>query len=237
MALRKRILDFPTEIADALGLFVEVASPFRITDHALLGGGTVLAARWGHRLSTDLDFFMPQDAFDHSITHRALDLEAALQSVAFGTIVTPNHMQCVMRDTSVEVSVSVATANALGTADSSDEAKHGVGTQTTSAILLGKIAGRMMRQGRVTVRDIYDLCVAKRLDADALRSAALSVPPGALVRTAELLEQELAGNQRLKPLLAPTHTDLAQDIAARGSALLSRLGMWAEAARERERSE
>lgn len=50
--------------------------------------------------------------------------------------------------------------------------------------------------------------VAERLDADALRSAALSVPPGALVRTAELLEQELAGNQRLKPLLAPTHTEI-----------------------------
>ena len=232
MALRRRTLNFPKEISDALALFVEIASPFGVMDHALLGGGTVLAARWGHRLSVDLDFSMQQEAFDESITHRASHLEAALRGVAFGTIVTPNHLQCVMRDTTVEVSVSVASANALGAADSSDEAEHGVGTQTTSAILLGKIAGRMMRQGRATVRDIYDLCVAERLDADALRTAARSVPARALVRTAELLEQELAGNQRLKPLLAPAHTDLAEDLAARGRALLLRLGKWVETAQE-----
>lgn len=232
MSASRRTLNFPKEISEALGLFVEIASSFGIVDHALLGGGTVLAARWGHRLSTDLDFFMPQDSFDQSITHRAPDVEAAMRGVAFGTIVTPNHMQCVMRDTSVEVSVSVASPNALGTAATSDEAAHGVGTQTTSAILLGKIAGRMMRQGRATVRDIYDLCVAERLDADALRTAVRAVPAGALTRTADLLEQELAGNQRLKPLIAPTHTDLAEDVVAQGSALLLRLGRWLESARE-----
>ena len=175
---------------------------------------------------------MRQEAFDESITHRASGLEAALRGVAFGTVVTPNHLQCVMRDTAVEVSVSVASANVFGTAESSDEAEHGVGTQTTSAILLGKIAGRMMREGRVAVRDIYDLCVAERLDADALRVAARSVPARALVRTADLLEQELAGNQRLKPLLAPAHTDLAEDLPARERALLLRLGKWVEIAQE-----
>ena len=231
MNARKRVLQFPREVSAALGLFVEAASPFGIVEHALLGGGTVLAARWGHRLSTDLDFFMQQDAFDHAITQRASELEAALRDVAFGAFVTPNHMQCVMRDTSVEVSVDVASANDLGPVESSDEAAHGVGTQTTSAILLGKIAGRMMRQGRVTVRDIYDLCVAERVDADALRAAARLVPAGALVRTAALLEQELAGNQRLKPLLAPTHTDLAEDLDAQGRALLLRL---ADGANRRE---
>ena len=141
----------------------------------------------------------------------------------------------VMRDTSVEVSVSVASANALGTAEPLDEAAHGVATQTTSAILLGKIAGRMMRQGRVTVRDLYDLCVAEREDAEALRAAALAVPAGALVRTADLLEQELAGNQRLRPLLAPTHVDLAEGVAARGGALLLRLAKWSETARRQGR--
>ena len=229
MNARKRIPEFPREVSAALGLFVEAVSPFGIVEHALLGGGTVLAARWGHRLSTDLGFFMEQDAFDHAIMRRAPELGAALRGVAFGAVVTPNHMQCVMRDTSVEV--SVASANALGPVESSDEAVHGVGTQTTSAILLGKIAGRMMRQGRVTVRDIYDLCVAERVDADALRSAARLAPAGALVRTAALLEQELAGNQRLKPLLAPTHTDLAEDLDAQGRALLLRL---AEGANRRE---
>ena len=231
MNARKRILEFPEAVSAALGLFVEAAAPFGIVEHALLGGGTVLAARWGHRLSTDLDFFMQQDAFDQAITQRASELEAALRSVAFGTVVTPSHMQCVMRDTSVEVSVDVASANALGPVESSDEAAYCVGTQTTSAILLGKIAGRMMRQGRVTVRDIYDLCVAERVDADALRSAARLVPAGALVRTAALLEQELAGNQRLKPLIAPTHTDLAEDLDAQGRALLLRL---ADGANRRE---
>lgn len=92
----------------------------------------------------------------------------------------------------------------------------------------------MMRQGRVTVRDLYDLCVAEREDAEALRAAALAVPAGALVRTAELLEQELAGNQRLRPLLAPTHVDL-EGVAARGGALLLRLAKRSEAARRQGR--
>ena len=37
MALHKRVLNFPKEISDALALFVEIASPFGVMDHALLG--------------------------------------------------------------------------------------------------------------------------------------------------------------------------------------------------------
>ena len=79
MDVRKRVLNFPDAVADALGLFVEIASPFGIADHALLGDGTVLAARWRHRLSTYLDFFMAQ-ASRQGCQHVPARASAALQS-------------------------------------------------------------------------------------------------------------------------------------------------------------
>lgn len=61
------------------------------------------------------------------------------------------------------------------------------------------------------------------MDPDALLAAAATVPSGALRRTADFLPHELAGNLRLKPLLAPTHTDIAEDLATHGGRLLLRL--------------
>ena len=231
---RHRLLAFPDAVSDALAQFAECASPFGIFDEALLGGGTVLAARWQHRLSTDLDFFLRQGPFDDLIARREGELRDALGGVAFGMIVTPRHMQCVMRKTAVEVSVDVVSSSALGPA-APDAAPHGVATQTTSAILAGKVVGRMMQQGRATVRDVYDLCVAERADPDALLAAVAAVPAGAMLRTVALLEQELAGNQRLKPLIAPAHIDIADDLVGHGTELLLRLGRQLEAMHGRQR--
>ena len=219
----KRQLRFPRQISDALAQFVECVSSFGFLDRVALGGGTVLAARWHHRRSIDLDFFVRQSTFAEMIARRESELRDALREVAFGLIVTPHHMQCVMRNTSVEVSVSVTDHETATAPEASDEAGHGIATQTTIAILVGKMAGRMMRQGRATARDIYDLCVAERMDPDALLAAATTVPSGALRRTADFLPEELAGNLRLKPLLAPTYTDIAEDLAAHGGKLLLRL--------------
>ena len=219
----KRQLQFPRQISDALAQFAECVSSFGFLEDAALGGGTVLAARWHHRQSTDLDFFVRQSTFAETIARRESDLRDVLREVAFGLTVTPHHMQCVVRDTSVEISVSVTGHETAIVPETSDEAGYGIATQTTTAILVGKMAGRMMRQGRATARDIYDLCVAERMDRDALLAAAATVPPGALRRTADFLPEELAGNQCLKPLLAPTHADIAEDLATHGGRLLLRL--------------
>ena len=209
-------------------------SPFAIVDHALLGGGTVLAARWQHRLSTDLDFFTTQDAFDNAVVRQSEDVEDALNDVAFGTIVTPNHMQCVMRDTSVEVSVSPASA--IGPPDPFDKAEHGVSTQTTSAILLGKVAGRD-NAPRASDGSRHPtifawpsvwtstLCILLRGGCRHRRCSARLIS----------WEQELADDQRWKPLLAPAHVDLADDVAGCGRAMLTRLGQWVESVHGRQR--
>ena len=150
----KRQLQFPRQISDALAQFAECVSSFGFLDHAALGGGTVLAARWHHRRSIDLDFFVRQSTFAEMIARRESELRDALREVAFGLTVTPHHMPCVMRDTSVEISVSVTGHETATEPEASDEAGHGIATQTTTAILVGKMAGRMMRQGRATARDM-----------------------------------------------------------------------------------
>lgn len=228
-------LRFPRAIARALAQFVEAVTPFGVVDNALLGGGTVLAARWHHRLSTDLDFFLPYAKFNDSIVEHERELADALREVAFGTLVTPLHMQCVMKDSEVEVSVSVASHSTEDAMEPSERAEGGVRTQSSSAILTGKMAGRMMRQGRVTVRDVYDLCVAERRDVGALMAAAKTVPAGALVRTAEMLETDLEGSRRMKPLIDPAHSDIAENLASHGRRVLLSLAEQVAAAREPKR--
>ena len=87
-----RSLHFPESLAGALDEFVEAMSPFGVFEDALLGGGTVLAARWQHRVSTDLDFFMPYGAFRDRIVAREREVIASLRHVAFGAVVRPYHI-------------------------------------------------------------------------------------------------------------------------------------------------
>ena len=182
----------------------------------------MLAARWHHRLSTDLDFFVPYDQFVNTVVAQSEDVTHNLRHVAFGTFVTPDHMQCVMRDESVEVSISVMP-HGMDDASNSDMAPCGVATQSSRAILIGKLAGRMMRQGRITTRDVYDICVAEREAPLALRNAAAVIPAGALKRSADLLTDDVEGQRLAKPLIDPKHTDVANNLVDHGRRTLLNL--------------
>ena len=212
--------------------------PFGVFDDALLGGGTVLAARWRHRVSTDLDFFMPYGTFRDLIVVRESEVTAALRKVAFGTVVRPYHIQCVIRTGAVEVEVGIHTSMyGATTADELAEDVAGerrVRTQTTAAILARKIVGRMMGQGVATVRDVYDLCVAEKEDPEALLAAGKAVPSGVLVRAAGALEYDLEGDWRRKPLIEPAHLAIAENLASCGRDVLLRLARHVDSAHKGE---
>lgn len=232
-----RSLHFPESLAGALDEFVEAMSPFGVFEDALLGGGTVLAARWQHRVSTDLDFFMPYGAFRDRIVAREREVIASLRHVAFGAVVRPYHIQCVTRRGAVEVGIHTSMYGAT-TADELAEDVAGDGrvrTQTTTAILARKLVGRMMGQGVATVRDVYDICVAEKEDPAALLAAAKAVPSGVLVRSADALEYDLEGDWRRKPLLEPAHLEIAKNLASCGRNVLLRMSRHIDSARETKR--
>ena len=231
-----RSLRFPNRLGSALDEFVEAMWPFGVFDDALLGGGTVLAARWRHRVSTDLDFFMPYGAFRDLIVARESEVTAALRKVAFGAVVRPFHIQCVIRTGAVAVGIHTSMYGAT-TADELAEDVAGerrVRTQTTAAILARKIVGRMMGQGVATVRDVYDLCVAEKEDPEALLAAGKAVPSGVLVRSADALEYDLEGDWRRKPLIEPAHLAIAENLASCGRDVLLRLARHVDSAHKGE---
>ena len=200
-------------------------SPFGVFEDALLGGGTVLAARWQHRVSTDLDFFMSYAEFCDLLVAREREVIAALRQIAFGAVLRPYHVQCVIRAGDVEVGIHTSMYGAT-TADelSEDVAGHRrVRTQTTAAILARKLVGRMMTQGVATVRDVYDICVAEKEDPEAMLAALKAVPSGVLVRTANALEYDLEGDWRRKPLIEPAYMEIAENLASCGRSALLRM--------------
>ena len=54
----------PRIIVQCIQRLYQHARPYLPESALTLGGGTVLAARWSHRISTDADLFCPPETFD-----------------------------------------------------------------------------------------------------------------------------------------------------------------------------
>ena len=133
-----------------------------------LGGGTVLAARWGHRNSTDIDIFLPEDsgivALDPRWNREFTDQMSALGATR--AEVQTGSLKFSFPTGRVEITQLDPTPNVppeRGLVDGREIAVYG-----TAQILTGKLHGRGMR---LPVRDIFDIAVARHEDPDALRTA------------------------------------------------------------------
>ena len=229
-------LHLPTPLGDALDAFADAVSPFGLLDDALLGGGTILAARWQHRVSTDLDFFAPHEEFYDAVVEHEDELRSALRHVAFGVIVGMHHVQCVMRKGDVEVGIHDAMYGATTDDERSDDVVGArvVGTQTTTTILRRKMIGRLMGRHEITARDIYDLCVSEREDRAALLAATRGVPAGLLRQVADELTFHEAGNISGKPLIQPRHPEIASNLARCGHDVMLGMAQHVESLRSKQ---
>ena len=157
----------------------------------VLGGGTVLAARYKHRESTDLDVFCSLS------TSEQIDRE-------HGERVWINHLEEWIGenpDRTVgamavvgkigDVPFSVCPANGvLETGTPQEIYGHNIAGQTTHEILEGKILGRIIDENTPnTIRDLYDITVAARLEPQAMRSVLTKLArwPRQVERAAESL--------------------------------------------------
>ncbi len=157
-------------------------------DHLSFGGGTVLAARWQHRTSLDVDLFCQPDAY--------LELDAAARArlerqIALVPGCDPERTWCEPVATYTEIDGIEATVLPTATRPGSDRCTRLAGTalrlQTTEEILYAKIMHRMYSAQQITVRDVYDLACARTFDPEALGNAIARIGPDIVADVKSLL--------------------------------------------------
>ena len=136
----------------------------------LLGGGTGLAAIWQHRHSTDVDLFMDNSGYQQVSLNdeRRRRLAAALQSA-----LSPTHLEVARGFLKV-----VSEAGELGLYTMASPLPYLTPTDRVSGtrvaierpatILARKIHDRMLHNGVLALRDLYDVAASSELAGDEL---------------------------------------------------------------------
>ena len=133
-----------------------------------IGGGTVLAARWGHRESVDLDLTVnaaaaipalaagPENDFEAEIGRRG------------GYAITFDRDRCTVRFSTGKLDLCALDPTPRG-------GHAGALVDGEPAVVLSNaqiLCGKLQRATRSPVRDVFDVVVAGRLDPQALAIAA-----------------------------------------------------------------
>ena len=152
-------LNVAAHLKEGLQWFVQALDAWVDRDSYQMGGGSILAARWRHRHSTDIDLF-----FD---AHADVPLDEIIQ----GCIAREERGQVEKleihpsRGFSCERALTplsfFATEQVTPVRISDErEANTGIGTETSAEILIKKVRARMIRNPRYLPRDAYDFVIA-----------------------------------------------------------------------------
>ena len=133
-----------------------------------LGGGTVLAAQWGHRLSTDVDIMLPHASnFSAYMPGRDDSLTDEMERLGATRLDVPaNTLKYTFPNGRVELTAMDSTP-AVPSRTAHVEGRT-IRILPNVCILGGKLAGR---GAMLPARDVFDICVAADLDPQALRGA------------------------------------------------------------------
>ena len=135
-----------------------------------IGGGTILARRWGHRESTDIDLTVPAGTGIHTLDDRAGGtLEADMTAAGAADVFTGRaRHRIVFESGSIDIAEMDARPSAGGETVVIDG--HEVTVKSTTQILRGKLERALREES--PVRDLFDVAVAHHADPDALAEAA-----------------------------------------------------------------
>ena len=204
-------LSLPTERTRwAFGRVEPVLTRHLGAEGYVLGGGTVLAARWGgHRVSTDLDFFTDFRTFHEVYVPRmgkiAGDLIRAVPELGPRSL---HYSEDGLLTELEACRISLSPTNVLtepGISEQTVESSE-VRAETDVEILAKKLGGRLVRSGVVVVRDLYDLEYASRAAPAALAGAMEALPPS-FRQQAVAAVQASSGSYPLEPeLIDPVQT-------------------------------
>ena len=155
----------------ARGLFETLMKEFDPGDLSF-GGGTVLASRWNHRQSEDVDLFCQTDVFARLGREARARIEEQVKEMEG---CDPEVTWC--EDVGLYTEINGIEATMLPRAQVMPEHRNTVlaGTalqlQTNEEILYAKIVHRMYEADEITVRDAYDVACARMHDPQALDRA------------------------------------------------------------------
>ena len=188
----------------------------------VLGGGTVLAARWQHRVSMDIDLFTDHDRYRVQIASRrdevADQLDALVAQVGEGAVEVQRGW---LRVHFPEGPVALMTIPRPTVRDAYTQWAYGtdIPTESTAEILARKLQSRILDLGVFTDRDLYDLLVAQEQDPEALRRVLASVTNAERATIAS----ELRGLPRHwssgEPVRDAAYPSLLRDLAPRARRL------------------
>lgn len=132
-----------------------------------IGGGTVLAARWNHRESADLDLTVNAGAAISVLSAGSDDFEAEIGKRG-GYAVTFDRDRCTVRFSTGKLDLC-----ALDPAPGAGHAAALVDGEPAVVLSNAQIlCGKLQRATRSPVRDVFDILVAGRLDPHGLAVAA-----------------------------------------------------------------
>ena len=141
-------------------------------EHLSFGGGTVLAARWKHRESYDVDLFCQPDVFARLDPEARQRIEARIRQIPGSE---KDATWC--EDLGVYTEIDGIEATMLPRPGVMPERRStvlegtGVTLQATEEILYAKIVNRMYEGGEIALRDAYDIACAHLEDRKALERA------------------------------------------------------------------
>ena len=190
--------------AAVFGKLTSVIAP----EHLSFGGGTVLAARWKHRKSLDVDLFCEPNTYGRLSPRERERIESAISEIAG---CAPSQTWCEDIATYTEINGIEVTVLPGSIVIESSEPTTLQGTalalQSSAQILYGKIAWRMYESGEIASRDAYDLACALTHDPHALGQACAHVSPRVLSTVSEIIRQLPAGwsAESDKPLIEPRY--------------------------------
>ena len=165
-----------------------------------LGGGTVLAAQWNHRESTDIDLKIEREAILGSLHPKRNPGITTWAREAGATRIAGNQRQLVISFGQSRLDIFCGTSRPLQAQHSRLIDGQEEKVQNNSQILYGKIRGRGLT---APVRDLYDVAVVRSTDRSSLEQAVNCLQRDLLERIAtqwEALEERYraAAERRLR---------------------------------------
>ena len=166
---------FPSQLQTSLEWFANFLDPWLPRTAYAVGGGTVLAARWHHRLSTDIDVFIDENDMSSLLDEAAWEEiceglgKLVTDEVITGLFIRPNGF----RFTYMNVPMSLFSVRRITRSAVTNErvAPTELATESNTEILFKKIRGRMINSSTYVARDLYDVVVAYVLDKESLKHA------------------------------------------------------------------
>ena len=191
-------------------------------DGCVLGGGTVLAARWHHRVSADIDLFTDRERYTERVANRREEVTAALETLVAGVGEGAVEVERGwLRVHFPEGPAALMTIPRPTVRDAYVQYVQGTGMpmESTAEILARKLQSRILDLGVFTDRDLYDLLVARERDPEALRRVLASITEAERAAIASELGALPRRWSSGEPVREPAHPELLDDLASRARRL------------------